>query len=673
VGQTITITSTTAHGLVDGDRVVVGGVTGNTSANGTWTVKVTGTTTFQLAGSAANSMSTTGGTWAVGRSRLWEQAGSGAATRMLARPAGANNLIINPGQLVSTAIGGSTYLFFVAQAQDPSTGNLSLTDSGVWSYRLGGTPGSSSAVIEKQFSQPQFPTLGRLTPSGDSVYFTGLATSVLHRVRAASLTDATPANWFTVEEVTFDGASASDVQSVVDANGTLYFTSRYGLFSVPTTASPTTATQIKQLYNDSYKPTDLVAIGARVFFVAVGPTPTRGANFGRELWTSDGTTANTVIVRDINTAIDPDNAATDVGSAPQSLLKTSSGRLYFTAQNVAGNRELWRTTTLPNGSIDAELVREINASSGSSPEALVELAGSVVLIANDGGGATLWKTGTAATSTALVTATTRVRDDLGVELKVTALAPEGDKAALPADAAVTTPALASHAATSARISATSGQLAFSSAGSGDAVGTAVRQAAIDALKTGKTRLTLRFELPARGLGTATTADDVAQDNVRLDIQTHLVTSRPNYDDAQNLKDAYDKGTRLVVTPPAANDVVFDLVDAAGGRIATGVTQVDWRQMDAGTYYIRVYRPDALPGVTGATFSERSFTIEMRPPAAGQTRPTFRDPDRDTLRGGDGDDFLIGNADIDALFGDSGRDTFTSDVLPVYSLVQGLLT
>lgn len=48
------------HGLKDGDRVALAGVTGNTAANGEWTLQFTGANTARLLGSAGNG--THGGT-----------------------------------------------------------------------------------------------------------------------------------------------------------------------------------------------------------------------------------------------------------------------------------------------------------------------------------------------------------------------------------------------------------------------------------------------------------------------------------------------------------------------------------------------------------------------------------------------------------------------------------
>ncbi len=57
----ITITTAAAHGLATADQVTITGVTGNTAANGTFTIVVTGLTTFTLDGSAGNGAYAGGG------------------------------------------------------------------------------------------------------------------------------------------------------------------------------------------------------------------------------------------------------------------------------------------------------------------------------------------------------------------------------------------------------------------------------------------------------------------------------------------------------------------------------------------------------------------------------------------------------------------------------------
>lgn len=58
----IVVTSAT-HGLTTGARITITGVSGNTAANGTFTVTKIDANTFSLDGSTGNGAYTTGGTW----------------------------------------------------------------------------------------------------------------------------------------------------------------------------------------------------------------------------------------------------------------------------------------------------------------------------------------------------------------------------------------------------------------------------------------------------------------------------------------------------------------------------------------------------------------------------------------------------------------------------------
>lgn len=60
----IVVTLGAGHGLKDGDRIAIAGITGNTNANGEWTLRFTGANTAQLLGSVGNG--THGGTPRVG-------------------------------------------------------------------------------------------------------------------------------------------------------------------------------------------------------------------------------------------------------------------------------------------------------------------------------------------------------------------------------------------------------------------------------------------------------------------------------------------------------------------------------------------------------------------------------------------------------------------------------
>ncbi len=60
----IVVTFAAGHGLTDGKRIAIAGVTGNTGANGIWTLQFTGANTARLLGSVGNG--THGGTVRVG-------------------------------------------------------------------------------------------------------------------------------------------------------------------------------------------------------------------------------------------------------------------------------------------------------------------------------------------------------------------------------------------------------------------------------------------------------------------------------------------------------------------------------------------------------------------------------------------------------------------------------
>lgn len=57
----IAVTTASAHGLSSGNYVTISGVLGNTAANGTWSITVTGASTFTLTGSSGNAAYTSGG------------------------------------------------------------------------------------------------------------------------------------------------------------------------------------------------------------------------------------------------------------------------------------------------------------------------------------------------------------------------------------------------------------------------------------------------------------------------------------------------------------------------------------------------------------------------------------------------------------------------------------
>ena len=113
--------------------------------------------------------------------------------------------------------------------------------------------------------------------------------------------------------------------------------------------------------------------------------------------------------------------------------------------------------------------------------------------------------------------------------------------------------------------------------------------------------------------------------------------------------------RLLYDLSGGPDVRADLIDANGTVLAKSQSAFDMRTLKAGTYYLRVAK--ALAG-------QYQYSISVGAPIRGQTHETSTLPDRDTIRGGDGDDLIVGNQDLDRLFGNSGSDSFTGEPVEI---------
>lgn len=149
--------------------------------------------------------------------------------------------------------------------------------------------------------------------------------------------------------------------------------------------------------NDSY-PTKLTAVGGTLFFVADD-----GAN-GQELWKSDGTSAGTVLVKDIytGTTYQSGNGYVPNASSPQELIEVD-GKLLFIANDGVHGEELWKSDGTSGGTA---LVKDIETGSAgylSNYPGFTELDGTLFFSANDGVyGKELWKSDGTEAGTVLV-------------------------------------------------------------------------------------------------------------------------------------------------------------------------------------------------------------------------------------------------------------------------------
>ncbi len=112
----------------------------------------------------------------------------------------------------------------------------------------------------------------------------------------------------------------------------------------------------------------------------------------------------------------------------------------------------------------------------------------------------------------------------------------------------------------------------------------------------------------------------------------------------------------------APGLVADLITSGGNVLFASQAAIDLRSIPAGSYFLRVATDDGQP-----LTSARNFQVDVEAPNAGQSFPAT---DRDVLRGGDGDDLLVGNDDYDYLFGESGTDAFIGEDIEVHDRSVG---
>jgi ELWxxDGT repeat protein len=121
--------------------------------------------------------------------------------------------------------------------------------------------------------------------------------------------------------------------------------------------------------------------GLSTLYPAVGAPIIRGVAFfaanngvnGFELWKSNGSAAGTVLVKDIRPGA--------LGSNPLNLTNVN-GTLFFSANNGVNGVELWMTNGTPAGTL---LVKDIDPGSASSnPSFLTNINNTLFFTANDG-------------------------------------------------------------------------------------------------------------------------------------------------------------------------------------------------------------------------------------------------------------------------------------------------
>jgi ELWxxDGT repeat protein len=172
------------------------------------------------------------------------------------------------------------------------------------------------------------------------------------------------------------GAASSYPRELTNVNGTLFFeandgTSGYELWKSDGTSTGTVLVKDIQTGAASSGPSGLTNVNGTLFFAADDGT------HGVELWKSNGTSSGTVLVKNIGTLV-------GFGSYP-SWFTNVNGTLFFSADEGTSfgspGRELWKSDGTSAGTVR---VLDINSSGNSNPSWLTNVNGTLFFVANNG-------------------------------------------------------------------------------------------------------------------------------------------------------------------------------------------------------------------------------------------------------------------------------------------------
>ena len=483
-----------------------------------------------------------------------------------------------------------------------------------------------------------------LTVIGDTLYFA--ASDASGRFLWQSVAGATPTK-------VANQTGFASTTSLIDAGGVLAFVATPNSSNDAQVYSYDGAGTFAKLSNivpadTTSSPSELAYFNGKVYFAArdhLDGTYSSGSGFtGRELWAATpGAAGSATLARNIA----PDSNPVfinifgtpllftpgTVASSYPSFMTEAGGALFFSADDGATGRELWRTNA---SGTTGEVANLVTGSGGSYPSQITALGERIFFVA-DGKLWTMDDASSAPTQILLGGASPGLLTVAGDRLYFRANGhlwfTDGTQSGTEEIVEIIPPKVPLQV----RVVA----------GEGD-------DHATDADKQAATVLTRDLEIGAEAVEvdlTEAVKAALARGDTRLTV---LVENRDGEEPVTlNLAGpARDGGTGLQVTPSSPG-LVADLLAGDGTVIEVGKSTIDIRAIEAGTYYLRVYDP------SGSTTSDVPFQIEVDAPIRGYSHPNT---DRDTIHGGDGDDLLVGNQGLDKMWGDSGRDDFIGETL-----------
>lgn len=246
-----------------------------------------------------------------------------------------------------------------------------------------GTEGGTNLLVEINGSGSSSPA--HFAAIGNTLYFAASTSTLFTELWK---TDGTATGTVLVKDIA-TGTPSSDPEELVVIQGLgntsrLYFVATGSgaqetgreLWKSDGTATGTTV--VKDIIPgiassiDRNEPAYLTVVNKTLFFVADDGVK------GRELWKSDGTTAGTILVKDINTKA---GTSGTLDSNPTDL-RSVNGRVFFLADDGISGRELWVSDGTANGTVK---VKDIVAGIGDAGIQEMSVSGDVLCFTADNG------------------------------------------------------------------------------------------------------------------------------------------------------------------------------------------------------------------------------------------------------------------------------------------------
>lgn len=213
-------------------------------------------------------------------------------------------------------------------------------------------------------------------------------------------TNGTEAGTVLVKDIN-PGSTGSDLQESINVNGILYFQANDGVHGAELWKSDGTeagTVMIKDIYSGviGSTPSSLFTANGFVYFQA------NDGVHGAELWKTDGTEAGTILLKDIYPGVIPGgySAGIPYNGNPSSFTEVN-GSVYFNASGGFETHQIWKTDGTTAGTV---LVKDIYSGiAGYALNNFINLNGSLLLTVYGGpDGNELWRSDGTAAGTSLV-------------------------------------------------------------------------------------------------------------------------------------------------------------------------------------------------------------------------------------------------------------------------------